>query len=168
MGFTLIFLFLILITFFLKRKKFNRHLFNQKKAIKILRKLNSFEYAGQKINYLRKINPFVFEELLLTAFHNQGFKIKRNKKYTGDGGIDGIIYDDKGKKILIQAKRYKSYINNKHIKEFENLVISEKAFGGYFIHTGKSSEKSRNLYTNSNVQIIGGTKLLELINTKYK
>ncbi|MEX6059375.1 restriction endonuclease [Enterobacter hormaechei] len=42
-----------------------------------------------KINYLRKIDPFVFEELLLEGFEAHGFRTIRNKRYTGDGGIDG-------------------------------------------------------------------------------
>ncbi len=36
----------------------------------------------QKINYLRKIDPFVFEELLLEGFEAHGFRTIRNKRYT--------------------------------------------------------------------------------------
>ncbi len=164
MAIILLFSVLILLYFFLKVKKFNRHRFNQKKADLIISKINSFEYPGQKINYLRKIDPFVFEELLLNAFKNKGFKIKRNKRYTGDGGIDGIIFDKDNNKILIQAKRYKSYINPKHIEDFNQLVLRKNAIAGYFIHTGKSSQNTRSLFNNSNIEIIGGTRLLKLIN----
>ncbi|WP_192840691.1 restriction endonuclease, partial [Enterobacter hormaechei] len=43
------------------------------------------------MNYLRKIDPFVFEELLLEGFEAHGFRTIRNKRYTGDGGIDGQV-----------------------------------------------------------------------------
>ncbi len=98
--------------------------------------------------------------MLLSAFKNKGFKIKRNKRYTNDGGIDGIIFNSKGDKILIQAKRYKSYINPKHVKEFESLVERQKCFG-FFIHTGKTGTKSYSF--NKSIKIISGSKLLELI-----
>ncbi|MGS6531656.1 restriction endonuclease, partial [Enterobacter hormaechei] len=44
---------------------------------------------AQIINYLRKIDAFVFEELLLEGFEAHGFRTMRIKRYSGDGGIDG-------------------------------------------------------------------------------
>lgn len=155
-------LFLVLYFFKIKRKR-DKHSKNIKKSSMILKKINSFEYPGQKINYLRKIDPYVFEELLLTAFEIKGFSIKRNKKYSGDGGLDGTIYDKNKNKILIQAKRYSSYINSEHIKDFSALIIKEKAMKGYFIHTGKSSKIIRKSFNHSNIEIIGGTKLISLL-----
>ena len=62
---------------------------------------------------LRRLDPYVFEELLLTCCEDQGWEIERNFRYTNDGGIDGriLIYN---KLYLIQAKRYKDYINPQH------------------------------------------------------
>ncbi|UOY05732.1 restriction endonuclease [Muricauda sp. SCSIO 64092] len=153
---------LIIILFFLGRKK-NKHQKNISKGKKIIDKINSFEYPGQKINYLKKIDPFVFEELLLSAYKNKGFRIKRNKRYTGDGGIDGIIYNKDNEKIVLQAKRYSKYINRQHVRDFENSIYKEKAVKGYFIHTGKTSPETRRMFSSSNVELIGGNKLIELI-----
>jgi restriction system protein len=139
-----------------------KHIYYIKQADVVLSTINSFSYPGQKLNYLRKINPFIFEELLLTAFQKKGYKIKRNKKYTGDGGIDGIIFNNKNK-ILIQAKRYSNYINPKHLKEFEILVLKNKC-KGYFIHTGKTStDIYKENQNNLNISIISGNKLLNLL-----
>ncbi|HCF30762.1 MAG TPA: hypothetical protein DEV81_27020, partial [Cyanobacteria bacterium UBA11049] len=38
---------------------------------------------------LRRLDPYVFEELLLTCCQDQGWEIERNFRYTNDGGIDG-------------------------------------------------------------------------------
>lgn len=163
----ILFLFLSLIliigfVLFPKRNKHQKNIYNSKN---IIAKLNTFEYDGQKINYLKKIDPFLFEELLLTAFENKGFKIVRNKKYTGDGGIDGVIYDNDNNKYLIQAKRYSKYINLAHIKEFGKLVSNKKC-KGYFIHTGKTGRGSFEETSNYDIEIISGTKLIELITNK--
>ena len=57
------------------------------------------------MKYLRKINPYVFEELLLLAFERRGMRVIRNSRYSGDGGLDGQVLID-GERWLIQAKRY--------------------------------------------------------------
>ncbi|WP_199192296.1 restriction endonuclease [Chlorogloea sp. CCALA 695] len=62
------------------------------------------------IAILRKMNPYAFEELLLTCCQNQGWKIERNFKYSNDGGLDGRV-TIAGRLYLIQAKRYRGYIN---------------------------------------------------------
>lgn len=85
----------------------------------------------------------MFEECLLDAFKAKGYRIKRNKAYTGDGGIDSRIYDATGKLYLLQAKRYSSSINPQHVSEFSKQILSHKAAGGFFVHTGRTGNKSR-------------------------
>lgn len=159
-----IILLLVLILFVLYyTKSFNRHKYNQRISKNILLKINSFQYEGQKINYLRKINPFVFEELLLDAFLQKGYTIKRNKRYTNDGGIDGIVFKD-DIKYLIQAKRYKSYVNNADLISFIELTKKHNC-RGFFCHTGKTGKNGKTLYNQTDsVEIYSGSKLLLLIN----
>ncbi|EPO2651139.1 restriction endonuclease, partial [Klebsiella pneumoniae] len=72
----------------------------------MLAKIQTLPAFGYKIAYLRKIDPFTFEELLLEGFESHGFRTIRNKRYTGDGGIDGQVIIGKHR-YLIQAKRYR-------------------------------------------------------------
>ena len=163
----LLFLFFVgVIIYFLFKKvlrKNSKHTHNIKLSARILNKINTFEYSGQKINYIRKIDPFVFEELVLNAFESKGYKIKRNKRYTGDGGIDGIIYSKSNRVVILQVKRYSSYIKLQHLKDFKFLIIKNKAAYGYFIHTGKTGKFSKEFAAGSNINIISGNKLIELI-----
>lgn len=165
----LIFLvFLVGISFFLLRKKTTRkrQVRNIRSAEKMLGLLSSF--TGKKreariLTYLRLIDPFVFEELLLTAFERKGYEVKRNERYTGDGGVDGRVYQS-GDLYLIQAKRYKSYVNARHLEDFLRLIEKTKeAKGGYFIHTGKTGKITYGLYRGSALKIISGNKLIDLI-----
>ncbi|HIG4575661.1 TPA: restriction endonuclease, partial [Klebsiella pneumoniae] len=87
------------------RRRRRRHERKQASAVRVIDKINTFPHFGQKIAYLRKIDPFVFEELLLEGFERRGFEVIRNRRYTGDGGIDGRVKID-GQTWLIQAKRY--------------------------------------------------------------
>lgn len=163
----LFWVFIIIIPFFLlgailfRSKK--RHKRNIGKAYTIISKISEFPHPGQKFAYLRKIDPFVFEEIVLNSFKQMGYKVIRNRKYTGDGGIDGAVVHPNGQRILLQAKRYSSYINPRHVDDFSEIISKRKAHKGLFVHTGKSSSAARYRFFDSNVEIIGGQKLLHLI-----
>lgn len=156
-------LWMILVWLFIfRRQRRNKHHYNRIKSRAILEKIRSFSFDGQRLNYLRKIDPFVFEELLLDAFKANGFRVTRNKRYTGDQGIDGVVYKD-GKKHLIQAKRYKGHINLRHLKEFAELVKARGCYG-YFCHTGKTGKASKEAANASeNIHVISGGNLITLL-----
>ncbi len=155
-------LFLIIISAIklLKKWLLNKHRQNIKKAKKILIKLSSIKNKGSILVYLRKIDPFVFEELLLCAYEQKGFKVIRNKRYTGDGGIDGKVVIN-GSIYLIQAKRYANHINPKHVESFAEICRKQHC-KGLFIHTGKTGAKSYQS-TKGLIDIISGSRLLDLI-----
>lgn len=164
----------IILLFFLTRITYSAKERKKKyyigKAEKVIKRLESFQgdmREARCLSYLRKINPYVFEELILTAFQTKGFTIERNTSYSHDGGIDGKLFQE-NKTILIQAKRYSSYIQAKHIKDFEQLIAGSGVHKGYFIHTGKTSKEMLNRYRNGKIQIISGHLLIELILTSQK
>ena len=154
----LLLLFVLLAFYF---KKESRHKRNIRTARKVQKKLSQIKFPGAKLNYLRKIDPFVFEELILNGFKNNGYKIKRNKRYTGDGGIDGRVKKD-GQWFLVQAKRYSNCINPTHVTEFMTIVEMQKVAGGFFVHTGRTGKKSYEL-KNKSIDFISGDKLLALL-----
>lgn len=135
-----------------------------KKALKIIsliRQKEFKEHPERLFAYIRKIDPFVFEELLLLSFKARGIKIQHNKRYTGDGGIDGIIFLE-NKRYAIQAKRYTQHINASHSNHFKQAISSNRCSGGFFIHTGKSGQ---GVYQNldSSIYLISGANLHRLL-----
>jgi restriction system protein len=139
-----------------------------KQSKRLLSKLNYKSFRQKPASffgYIRKIDPFVFEELLLTCFAKRGFMIKRNKAYTGDGGIDGKVKLN-GQWWLIQAKRYQSHINPKHVDEFKQVVARGNYGGGLFIHTGKTGGKSyqsMSVQGGQNIVLISGHNLHKFV-----
>ena len=101
------------------------------------------------------MNPYAFEELLLTCCQNQGWKIERNFKYSNDGGLDGRV-TIAGRLYLIQAKRYRGHINPKHIRDFYQVIQGEEAHGGFFIHTGKTGELAKELLRDYQISLLSG------------
>ncbi|EID1643416.1 restriction endonuclease [Salmonella enterica subsp. enterica serovar Napoli] len=139
-----------------------RHRRYRETAQRVLVRLPVLSSDGAHLNYLRKINPYVFEELLLLALEKQGLDVIRNSSYSGDGGLDGQVFIN-GKRWLIQAKRYSRSISPRHISEFGELLAREGG-GGFFIHTGRTGKKSvgylQHLRT---VQLVSGQRLLNLL-----
>jgi restriction system protein len=139
-----------------------RHRRYQAMAARVLQRLPQLAGDAQRLTYLRKINPYVFEELLLMAFERQGYAVIRNASYSGDGGLDGqVIIGDK--KYFIQAKRYGRTITPSHIQDFGALLLKSRC-EGFFIHTGRTGHLSRALLQNhTHVHLVSGQRLLDLL-----
>ncbi|MCT6953383.1 restriction endonuclease, partial [Salmonella enterica subsp. enterica serovar Javiana] len=63
-----------------------RHRRYRETAQRVLVRLPALSSDGARLSYLRKINPYVFEELLLLTLEKQGLEVIRNRSYSGDGG----------------------------------------------------------------------------------
>ena len=132
-------------------------------AERVLEQLRDGEVQLPKaLGILRKMNPYAFEELLLTCCHERSWKIERNFKYSGDGGLDGRV-TIAGRLYLIQAKRYRGYINPKHIHDFHRVIQGEEAVGGFFIHTGRTSELSKELLREYRITLLSGQRLVDFV-----
>ena len=121
---------------------------------------NEVNGPAKQFGYLRKRDPFVFEEMILTALKDRGYKIKRNSRYTGDGGSDGIFWIN-GEKVFIQAKRYQGSIDAAHVKEFSELC-SKNRVKGIFVHTGKTGETARKNKA-GHIDVVSGQRMLYLL-----
>ena len=146
--------------------KRNRHKRKIKTADFVMNRIDGFS-PPQKIAYLRKIDPYSFEELILTCLEKKGFPIKRNERYTGDGGIDGKFFHN-GELYLIQAKRYQKEIRYDHLSEFSKLLEDHQC-KGIFVHTGRTPKniKARDINM-KNMTIVSGDRLIRLLDTEIK
>ena len=116
---------------------------------------------AQAFVYLRKVNPYSFEELDLDGFEKAGYRVRRNERYSGDGGVDGRVSKD-GEEYLVQCKRYRGYISRQDVEDFSR-VCTRECRKGFFVHTGKTGEASWGTAgAFGNVNIISGGRMLSL------
>jgi len=152
--------------FWRKSHKQKRHARMQATASRQLDKINSLKEFRQRFAYLRKINHFVFEEMLMEALERSGHKVYRNKRYTGDGGIDGRVRIN-GVFYIIQAKRYSNFIDKQDVIKLATIA-SGMGCKGLFCHTGKTRDSVRDVAAaNGQIEIISGQRLLDLLESKY-
>lgn len=142
-----------------------RHAWRIRKASWVLRRLSEIAVESgpaAQFGFLRSaaVDPFTFEEAILTALQQRKMKIRRNRRYTGDGGIDGMAWW-RGRLILIQAKLYSSHITPKHVEEFAAICKQSKALG-LFVHSGKTGPLSRS-FRDEALDIVSGDRLLQLL-----
>ncbi|ENG6273777.1 restriction endonuclease [Enterobacter hormaechei subsp. hoffmannii] len=138
-----------------------RHQRNRQTANRVLLKLPELK-AGQQVLYLRKINPYVFEEMVLTAIERRGIPVRRNPSYSGDGGIDGQFWIGQ-ERWLVQAKRFASAVRPEHVRQFGELVRQEKC-RGLFVHTGRTGFISFKYFSDyPEILLISGSSLLLLL-----
>ncbi|MCX8957029.1 restriction endonuclease [Erwinia psidii] len=139
-----------------------RHRRYQKQAVRALSRLPQLRDDVARFAWLRKMNPYVFEEMLLTALSRQGYRIRRNSSYSGDGGADGQVWID-GQRWLIQAKRYGAGISAAHVADFGQLTAREGC-RGLFVHSGRTGGVSRDaLRRYPAISLISGQRLLLLL-----
>jgi restriction system protein len=125
------------------------------------------EVKTDLLTKLKGTNPYFFEKVVLRLLKQMGYGEFVETSKSGDGGIDGIINEDKLglDKIYIQAKRF----NDGKVRETDirNFIgaMSGDTNKGVFVTTSdfdkKALEKARSAH--HKIICIDGIKLVELM-----
>jgi restriction system protein len=98
--------------------------------------------ASDLLAKIKECSPKFFERLVVDLLLKMGYGGPQDDAgeaigRTGDGGIDGIIKEDKlGLDIIyIQAKRWENTVPVKEIRDFAGALLHKKAKKGIFITT---------------------------------
>jgi restriction system protein len=156
---------LAVLWFWWRRRLNQLHRRNVRRSRALLKRLRSGLFQpGQMIVYLRKIDPLLFEELVLTAFENSGAPVIRNRRYSGDHGVDGRFWW-RHKLVLTQCKRYQGEIHPEHVSAFARAVRREQASAGLFVHTGRTGFASYCALraAGRSVVLVSGGRLVSLL-----
>lgn len=141
----------------------------------------ALEYAYQKLkndlsrdllDTIKNCSPAFFEKLVIDLLTKMGYGGSRKDAgkalgKSGDGGIDGIIKEDKLglDTIFIQAKRWENAVPVREIRDFAGALLSKKARKGIFITTS-SFPQSAYQFVNSiehKIILIDGEGLTDLM-----
>ncbi len=124
------------------------------------------------LSTIQTCTPGFFEKLVVDLLITMGYGGSRKEAgsaigKSGDGGIDGVIHEDKLglDSIYIQAKRYKNTVPVNEIRDFAGSLLGKKARKGVFITTS-DFPKSAYEFVNSiepKIILIDGEKLASLM-----
>lgn len=134
-------------------------------------KLNSI-LAKDLLEKVKTMNPAKFESLVIDLLLAMGYGGSRHEAgsivgKSGDGGIDGIINEDRLglDKIYVQAKRWENTVPIKEIRDFAGALLAQKARKGVFI-TSSDYPKSAYEYVQNidrTIVLIDGKRLALLM-----
>lgn len=125
------------------------------------------ETKNDLLERLKTIDPYYFEKVILILLKKMGYGEFSETAKSGDGGIDGIINEDKLglDKIYIQAKRFtENKVREKDIRNFIG-AMSGDTNKGVFVTTSifdkGAEEKAKNAH--HKIILIDGNKLVDLM-----
>ena len=131
------------------------------------------ELADELLARLKKSSPSFFERLVVELLVKMGYGGSRADAgkaigRSGDGGIDGIIKEDKlGLDVVyIQAKRWDNNpVGRPDVMQFAGALQAQKASKGIFITTSRFTEDARSYVSQigSKIVLIDGEQLTNLM-----
>jgi len=125
------------------------------------------QVKNELLEKLKKIDPYYFEKVILMLLKKMGYGDYIETSKSGDGGIDGIINEDKLglDKIYIQAKRYgENKVREKDIRNFIG-AMSGDTNKGVFVTTSDFDKGAHQKAHDAHhtIILIDGNKLVDLM-----
>ncbi len=113
------------------------------------------------LDNVRNVSPDQFERLMVRLLEKMGYGKGEVEGRPGDGGIDGIIHQDRLglEKVYIQAKRWQSDVGEPEIRNFSGSLQAKGASRGVFITTSNFGPKARE----TAARISAGPQFIRLI-----
>lgn len=128
--------------------------------------------ASELLQNIGQCSPAFFERLVVDLLTKIGYGGSRKEAgqaigQTGDGGIDGIIKEDKlGLDIIyIQAKRWRATVGRPEIQKFAGAFQGQRARKGIFITTSSFSKEASDYvkHIDTKIILVDGERLAELM-----
>ncbi len=128
--------------------------------------------AQELLERIKKCSPRFFERLVVDLLVGMGYGGSRKDAgqavgQSGDGGIDGIIKEDKlGLDVVyIQAKRWESTVGRPVVQAFAGSLEGQRARKGVLITTSQFSQDAKDYVTRieKKIVLIDGEQLAQLM-----
>lgn len=129
--------------------------------------------AQELLERIKNSPPKFFESLVVDLLVAMGYGGSRKDAgqavgQVGDGGIDGIIKEDKLglDAIYLQAKRWEGTVGSPAVQGFAGALIGKKARKGVFITTSTFSQQAKSFASgteNLKIILIDGEQLAQLM-----
>lgn len=130
------------------------------------------ELASALLIHVKSGTPLFFERLVIQLLIRMGYGGSRQEAgravgKSGDGGIDGIINEDRLglDAIYLQAKRWEGVVGRPEIMKFVGALAGQRATKGVFITTSGFTQEAKEYAATSQykVVLIDGPRLADLM-----
>lgn len=119
----------------------------------------------QKIESLRRMDPYQFEEYVRDLLLVNGFKSAQCTSRSNDGGKDIIATDAAGNRVFVECKRHDEHnlIGRPLIQKFHSAMIDGKADYGLFVTTSYFNKNAIKYARDKDIRLIDARVLADMI-----
>ena len=119
----------------------------------------------QKIETLRRMDPYQFEEYVRDLLLLSGFKSAQCTSRSNDGGKDIVAIDESGKCVFVECKRHdeNNHIGRPLIQKFHSALIDGKADYGLFVTTSYFNKNAVKYASDKQIKLIDARRLADMI-----
>ena len=130
------------------------------------------ELASEVLEKLLQVSPDFFEQVVVELLVSMGYGGSRRDAgerlgRSGDGGIDGIIKEDRLglDAIYVQAKRWQGTVGRPEIQKFVGALHGQRARKGVFMTTSVFSPDARDYVSHIDVKVVllDGSQIADLM-----
>lgn len=112
---------------------------------------------------LLELSPGEFEEMTAELYRALGYESKKIGS-VGDHGVDVLVKNKSGKKMVVQCKRWRKQVGEPIIREFYGTVQHEKAVHGTIFALSGFTPQAIEWATGKPLSLYDGKKFLEMWN----
>jgi restriction system protein len=127
-----------------------------------------------KKSQLLELTPREFEQYVAELFRRKGYRVKLRGK-SGDLGVDLEVINQKGRKAIVQCKRYHNRVGPEIVRELFGTMVHERAAHSFLVTSAEISDSAREWALGKPMTLIDGDMLVEIasalgvqLNTKKK
>lgn len=139
----------------------------EQKRLEQERKAREQEYALKirRKEYLRKMNPAAFENLVCQLYRRMGYEVHPTKQ-TADGGSDGFLCKS-GKNYVLQCKRVQQSVGEPVLRDLYGTMMHFECDGAVVVTTGRVSSAAKAWVRGKPIEVIEIEALQKLLRAHY-
>jgi len=127
-----------------------------------LRRLRPTQWPALSRDELYRLTPSQFEEYVAQRlFARQGYTVE-NTPDVRDGGVDILVTDGRGRRAVVQCKRYQSTVGESVVRDLYGTMLHHGAAMGYLVTTSTISDAARRWAAGKPLHLIDGQELERL------
>jgi hypothetical protein len=110
---------------------------------------------------LQSLSPAAFERHVAGLFRQKGYQVKVRGR-SGDSGVDLEVVDQRGRRAIVQCKRYQNQVGPKIIRELYGTLMHEGVIHAFLVTSADISEAGRQWARGKPITLIDGVILADI------
>lgn len=123
--------------------------------------LISNQVKALDIEELYALSPADFEAYVARLFRRKGYRVELRGR-SGDNGVDLMVTNRRGRKAVVQCKRYRNNVGPDTIRELYGTLVHEQVTHAFLVTTAGISQSAQKWAKGKPMTLIDGEELARL------